>query len=908
MRDLLAAARSLLRGVRQGRSLDADMEAEFRHHVESRAADLMDEGYPAREAKRLARLEFGATERYREEGRAARGLLRLDEIRTDLRFSARSLRRSPGFALGAIVLLALGVGANAAVFSLISAHLLRPLPFPDSGRLVLVHQTYAPAASAARPLPWSYPEYDAVRRAAGGFAGLAAYTPASVNVSLGDETFRTSAEVVSASYLATLGLRPARGRDFLEGEDVTGADPVAMLSHDLWQRHLGEAADASLRNIVVNGLPFTVVGVAPPGFRGLTGDADIWLTHAMAPAVYFDGYLTSDQRFLSVVGRLARGSTLEQAGAELGSAGVRAAAAARATMPGSEWSGEWGAAAVPLDVARQDPATLRAHLMLSAAVFFILLMALVNVFALLLARSTVRARETAVRGALGAGRWRIVRHGAVEGGLLGVLGGALGILLAVWVVRLLAMLAPEHMDTAQHRLGNLSSFAEPGVDWRVIVFSVVLSIGAGVVAGVLPVIRATRGDFVRDLKAGARGTSLEVGSVRRPTVLSAAAIVQIACALVLLAGAGALMQSFQRLIAIDPGFDPAGVVTFRINPPDHIYGGAAAAPLLERLLHRVEAVPGVQSATVGLCTPYMQCSTTTVFIQGRDDGQSAGAVGRHYVGPDHFSTLGIRLLRGRVLTDSDREDQPRVAVINETAAQQFWPDQDPVGQVVWFSSGGGFASQESPTEIVGVVADVLYGRPGESVRPDFYTSYHQFTWPHTTVMVKAGAGDPLALVPALRQAVLDVDPQLPIHDVRSLANRSAEALAGERFAARALAVSGVLGLLLAALGVYGIMAYSVAQRRREVGIRLALGSSPRDVLRVVMGQGAGLLAAGLLIGTVLALWLSRALPAFITGVSGADAGVLAAVASLLAIVGLVACWLPARSAMRVNPAETLSGE
>jgi putative ABC transport system permease protein len=905
MRDLLAAARSLLRGVRQGRTLDADMEAEFRHHMELRTADLMGEGHPVREAKRLARLEFGAAERYREEGRAARGLLWFDEFRTDLRFSARSLRRSPGFALGAIVLLALGVGANAAVFSLISAHLLRPLPFPDSGRLVLVHQTYAPAAGAARPLPWSYPEYDAVRRTSVRFAGLAAYTPASVNVSLGDETFRTSAEVVSASYMATLGLRSARGRDFLEGDDVAGAGPVAMVSHDLWQRH---AADASLRDIVVNGLSFTVVGIAPPGFRGLTGDADIWLMHAMAPAVYFDGYLTSDQRFLSVVGRLAQGSTLDQASAELGSAGLRAAAAARATMPGSEWSGEWGAAAVPLDVARQDPATLRAHLMLSAAVFFILLMAVVNVFALLLARSTVRARETAVRGALGAGRWRIVRHGAVEGGLLGVLGGALGILLAVWVVRLLAMLAPEHVDAAQHRLGNLSSFAEPGVDWRVIVFSVLLSIGAGAAAGVLPVIRATRGDFVRDLKAGARGTSPEVGSVRRPTVLSAAAIVQIACALVLLAGAGALMQSFQRLIAIDPGFEPAGVVTFRINPPDHIYGGAAAAPLLERLLRRVEAVPGVQSATVGLCTPYMQCSTTTVFIQGRDEGQSAGSVGRHYVGPDHFSTLGIRLLRGRVLTDSDREGQPRVAVINETAAQHFWPDRDPVGQSVWFSSGGGFASQDTPTEIVGVVADVLYGRPGESVRPDFYTSYHQFTWPHTTVMVKAAAGDPLALVPALRQAVLDVDPQLPIHDVRSLANRSAEALAGERFAARALVVSGALGLLLAALGVYGIMAYSVAQRRREVGIRLALGSSPRAVLRVVMAQGAGLLAAGLLMGTVLALWLSRALPAFISGVSGANAATLAVVASVLAVVGLVACWLPARSAMRVNPAETLSGE
>jgi hypothetical protein len=326
VKALLAAARSLLRGVRDGGRLDADMEAEFRHHLEMRTADLIAEGHPAGEAARRARLEFGAAERHREDGRAARGLRRFDELRTDLRYAARGLRRSPGFALGAIVLLALGVGANAAAFSLISAHLLRPLPFPDSDRLVLVHQTYAPAAGELRSLPWSYPEYDAVRRAAGGFAGLAAYTPASVNVSLGDETFRGSAEVVSASYLGTLGVRPARGRDFLEGEDVTGAGPVAMLSYDLWQRQLGGAADVTGRNIVVNGLSFIVVGIAPPGFRGLTGDADIWLLHAMAPAVYFDGYLTSDQRFLSIVGRLAQGSTLEQAGAELGTVGLRAAA------------------------------------------------------------------------------------------------------------------------------------------------------------------------------------------------------------------------------------------------------------------------------------------------------------------------------------------------------------------------------------------------------------------------------------------------------------------------------------------------------------------------------------------------------------------------------------------------------
>jgi predicted permease len=896
------------RTARETRRVNADMEDEFRMHLDLRTADLMRAGLSVAEASRRARLEFGGLERYREEGRAARGLAWLDELRSDLRYAKRGLRRSPGFAVVAVSLLALGVGANASVFSLISAQLLRPLPFPAADRLIVVHQTYAPAAGERVSLPWSYPEYDAVRHALTGFDGLAAYIPASVNVSLGGDSFRGSAEIVSAAYLGTLGVRPSRGRDFLPHEGAAGAAAVAIVSHELWLHHLGGTSDLAARDVVINGLRFELIGVAPPGFGGLTGDADLWVLHPLAPAVWFDAYLTSDQRFLGVVARLAPEATLEQARAVIGSAGLRAAGVARAAMPGSEWSGEWGADAVLLDAARRDPATLRAYVVLAGAVFFVLLMALVNVFALLLARSTVRARETAVRGALGAGRWRIVRHGAVEGALLGVLGGALGIVLAVWSVRLIAVFAPERMRAADRSFANLGSFAEPGVDWRVVAFAAVLSIVAGVAAGVLPVIRATRGDFVRELRSGARGSSVRVGSVSRPTLLSAATIVQVACALVLLTGAGALLQAFQRLTAIDPGFDASGVVTFRVSPPDRLYGGEAAAPLLERLLRHVEAVPGVQSATVSLCTPYAQCSSTSLFIEGRADSEPAPSVGRHYVGPDHFRTLGIPLLRGRALSDADRAGRPRVAVINETAARRFWPDQDPIGRRVWFSSGGGFASPDSPTEIVGIVGDVLYGPPGEDVRPDFYTSYHQFTWPYTTVMVKTATRDPLALVPSLRRAVLEVDPHLPIHDVQPLTAAGADVLAGERFATLTLVAFAALGLLLATLGVYGIMAYSVAQRRREVGIRLALGSTPADVLRLMIRQGAGLLGAGLAAGAVIALAVGRALPALIASVGAPNAALLAGVAALLGIVGLAACWLPARVAMAVDPAETLAAD
>ncbi|CAN5873029.1 ABC transporter permease [soil metagenome] len=905
---LVSRLRSLWRGLRRRSELEAGMEEEFRLHRELRTEDLIRSGMAPREAARRARLEFGSADRYREEGSAARGLGVYDELRRDLRHAARSLGRSPGFTLVAVLMLALGVGANAAVFSLVNAQLFRPLPFPAPDRLVVLHQNYVGPGRQSAALRWSYAEYSAVRSVVSTLSSVAAYAAAPVNLSGGGEAIRTAAEVVSASYFRTLGLVPVHGRDFVFDDDALSVEPVAIVGHDLWLRHFSGATDLSSQRLLVNGVALNIVGVAPPGFRGLTGEAEVWVTHAAGPDVYYSGYLTTDQQFISVVGRMPPGGSLESVRAEVATAGVRAVAAARgaagADAPGEEWTAD----VMPLDAARRHPATVRAQLVLAGAVLFVLLIAVVNLFALLLARATARARETAVRAALGAGRLRLVRQGAVEGGLLGLMGGVLGVLFAVWSVRLLATLAPDRMGGPGRGLADVASFAVPSVDWRVVVFAAVLSLSAGLMAGILPAWRTTRGELTRPLRTGARGSTVGVGSVRRPTVLSAAAVVQVACALVLLTGAGALLKGFQQLNAIDPGFDAAGVVTFRITPPDRDYGGDAASPLLERIIQRIEAVPGVVSATVSLCAPLSQCSTTWLNIVGRPvSDEPLPLVGRHYVGPDHFRTLGIPLLRGRLLSDEDREGRPRVAVINETAARRFWPDQDPIGQRVWFTSGGGFASPDSPTEIVGIVGDVLYGSPGTDVQPDFYTSYLQFTWAYTTVMVRA-SGDPVALVPALRRAVLEVDANLPIHDVRTMAERSGEAMAAERFATLTLGVFAGLGLLLASLGVYGIMAYSVAQRRREIGIRLALGSTPRQVLRVMVAQGAALTLTGLGVGTVIALWLGRALPALIAGVASTDLMVFGVVVTLLALVSLIACYLPARSAMRVDPVETLAAD
>jgi putative ABC transport system permease protein len=829
----------------------------------------------------------------------------MHDFRHDLRHAVRSLRKSPGFTVAATMTLAIGIGANTAVFALLSANLLRPLPFASAERLVVLHQTYAAAGETPRPMRWSYPEFEALRAGVGTLSHMAAYHVDDVNLSDGaGEPRRVRAEMVSSDYFPLLSVEPVTGRVLQPVEDTDpGAHPVVILGHALWVDRYGGDPAVLGRGVRLNNVPLTIIGVAPAGFSGLTGDAELWFPQAMAPQVYYAEQLTTPQRFHSVVGRLGPGVVLERARADVGSVGLAAIAAAREASGAGPSDATWGAALLPLAEARRDPAALRAQATLAGAALFVLLIAMVNLSALMLARATGRARETAVRSALGAGRLRLVRSGLVEGGIIGLLGGAGGVLLAVWSVPALVAVSGDG-GGARHGLARLATFSDPTADWRVVAFGALLAVAAGVLSSIVPSLRAANADLFPALQAGGRGNAVAAGSLRRPTLLSAAAVVQVACAVVLLVGAGVLLVSFKRLHAIDPGFQPTGVVAFQISPPTGEYGDDRAAPLLEEVLARVEAVPGVTSASVSLCTPYTLCSNTSLYMPGRTEAE-APQVGRHYVGPDHFLTLGIPLLRGRTLTSQDRAGRARVAVINETAARRFWPGEDPIGRQVWFGSGGGFASPDSLTEIVGIVGDVLYAAPGEPVGADFYTSYLQFTWPYTTVLVRTDVA-PLSLVPALRRAVAQVDPNLPIYNVVRLEDQLNEVLSRPRFATAVLATFAALGLLLAAVGIYGIMAYSVVQRRREIGIRLALGGTPAFVLRLIVGQGLLLAAAGLVIGVTVSLGVSGALPALFHGIEPLEPVVFAIVLPLLLAVALLACAVPALSATRVNPVETIA--
>jgi putative ABC transport system permease protein len=901
-----ARLRSWWRGLRRQRADELEMEEEFGFHIEVRAADLTRSGVPAAEAVRRARLEFGSRDRFREEARQARGLRGYDELRSDVRYAVRSLARRPVFAAVAVLTLAVGVGANAAVFSLVNATVLRPLPFDEPDRLVVLHQVVAERDREPRPLRWSYVEYVAVRDALRTLGSIASYAPAPVHLSFADGAERTQAEFVSAAYFGTLRLSPVLGRWFTAGEDARpGANPVAVLSYELWRQQFGGDAAVMGRSVLVNNVPLEVIGVAAQGFRGLTGDAALWIPQAMAPLIAYEEQLTSPQHFHSVIGRLRDGVSLEQARGELSSVGAAAAAAARGPADGA-----WTAEVRPLDAARRSPEAVRSRMVLAGAVLLVLLIAAVNLAALLLARGVGRSRELALRTALGAGRRRLIRHMLTEGALIGAAGALLGALIAAVLVRSLAVVAAERLAGSAPWFADLTSFDTPALDWRVGAFTVLIALGSSLLAAFVPALRATRGDLTESLNAGSRGSTSAVGTLRRPTVLSFGAMAQIACALVLLIGAGLLLKAFEQLRSVDPGFATEGLITLSVAGPYRETDAAAAhalgMPLLEQVLERVQAVPGVTAATLSFCTPFTRCSSTPLYIDGVES-DDAPTVGRHYVAPDHFRTLGVPLLRGRGLSDGDRPRRPRVAVINETAARMFWPGEDPIGRRVRFGSGAGFASPDSLTEIVGVAGDVVYGSPGERIRPDFYTSYLQFTWARSILTVRAGA-DPSALVPALRRAVAEANVGLEVHDVSTMEQRSSEALSDERFATLAVSVFAAIGLLLAALGVYGVMAYAVAQRRREIGIRLALGATRGRMLRLVVFEGLGVAAVGLLIGIFAAAALARVLRALLPNVEPADPAVYAGVAILLLVICALACAIPARSAARVDPRDALAAE
>jgi predicted permease len=818
---------------------------------------------------------------------------------SDLRYSLRSLARMRGVALVVVASLALGIAATTTMFSAAYAALLRPVPFADPDRLVLLFTTHTSPREGLALSRWSRSLIDTLAASVSSYESIASYTPALMSLSGGaGDPEQIDGEIVSPEYFTTLRVTAALGRTFTAAEDGAPGDaPVAVLSDRLWRQRYG--ADPSLLGgtVRVNDVPLTVVGIMPAGFSGLSAKSTLWIPRTMAPRLTYADYLTTPQLFIAVLARLKDGVTLEQANAEL------AAASASFPIRQDAEGSRGGAHAQTPGEARVEPTLRRSVLLLFSAAACVLLITCANVAGLLLARGRVRRRELAIRMAIGSGRARIVRQLLIESLTLAVPAGAFGAVLAVWGVDLFSRYAPAVLWTGRTAI---SPFSEPAVDGRALAFTLAVTLVTSMLCGLAPALDTARTELTHALKEDERGG----GAPRR--LFKSLVVVEIALAVLLLAAAGLLLDNVAHMQQLRRGFETTGVITFWVRPPTSRYPVAEGPAIVERLLTSVEQVPGVESAAVNRCTPFTGCSRTVLYFADRpNDERNHPVVGRHYVSADYFRTLGIPLLAGRVLSPRDRPDRPPVTVISESAARRFWPDENPLGKRVWFGgTTGPFAGPAHAVEIVGIVGDVKYEAvdwPNSTGRPEFYTSYLQFSYPDTMVLVKT-RGSTSTLVPALRRAVASVDSALPIYDVLTLDDRIAGALSRPRF--NAALVSGFAGvaLLIAALGVYGMLSYSVSCRRREIGVRLAIGAAPPRIVRVILAEGLRLAIAGVLIGLVGALAAGRLTRSLVVDASPSDPRILAIVAVVMLAVACLAAFLPARRASAVDPIVVLRHE
>lgn len=826
-------------------------------------------------------------------------------IGQDVKVAFRTLRRAPGFALAAVLVLALGIGANVAIFSAVKATLLTPPPFPEPDRLVLLDLTGASTErpEPPRPFPWSYPKYRILAETGDLLADpVAAWAVRPLVLTGAGDAARVEVEIVTPDYLEVLGVAPAVGRDLEPADDAPGAAQVALLGHALWRARFGADPGVAGRTVTLNGRPVAVAGVAPPGFRGLSGDADLFVpVHAGASLIAPFLVSGGQAHWLQAVGRMQPGASLTALRSQMAAVGE----AAEAAFPDSDPTAIRSGGARSLLEARIHPQARQSLLVLSAAAMLLLLVACANLAGLFVARAGGRSRETAVRIALGAGRWRAARGAMAESLLVAAAGGALALLVARAGVGLLASSWPERFLYGGWNL----RFADPeaiGLDGAALTVAAGLAVLTGLASGLLPALAAARRDPGRDLRRAATGAL--GGGRRRGAVRGGLVAAEVAVTLVLVVGAGLLFRSLGELRAVDRGVDPEGLLVFEYSLPRTSAWAEDPVAFHQAYLDRLRALPGVASASLGCAAPLGgHCMITmvrragaTVYPEGtRPD------IGVDFVDHGLFETLGVPLLRGRGFGPQDRRGSPPVVVLNETAARRLFPDGDALGRKVAIGTSLTPEGSEG-AEVVGIVGDVLYDTPEKGVMPEVYVSMHQQEG-GSTVFLRA-EGEPMAALAPARALLAGLDPDVPLYGARTLADLEARATADTRVLGGLLAVFAGLALLLAATGVWAVVAHTVARRTRELGLRVALGALPGDVVALVVRQGAGPAVAGLVLGAALAWLGGRALRGLLYQVSPTDPATLAGAALFLLAVSALAAWLPARRATRVDPMEALRAE
>ncbi len=830
-----------------------------------------------------------------------------EEFTQDIHYAFRGLLHSRAFSLAVAGTLAAGVVALTLAFGVVDAAVWRQPPFDGAGKIAILYTRRVAPDRTLRSERWSYARIQMLRKSTRTFALVANFSQSTVNIAGGGDPESVGAEIVSSEYFPALHVAVLRGRTFAPGDDEPGRQPVAVLAYDLWQRRfVGDSAVIG-RAVTVNGLPLTIIGIAPRGFRGLTDRAQIWFPATMAPSLTYDEYLTTNQNFISVVARLAPGADFAAANAELATLGPRINAA---IPPNDPVPGEIvSTSATSLNAARIDARTRQSLFVLLGAVILLHLLACANAINLLLGRAAARRREASLRTALGGTTSRLVRHYGMEAFVVAAAGCAVGVFVAVVIGPIVSV--PANVWFARNFFGAIATFDAPDGGSRTALFGIAIAVVTALVAACAPAVGLVKIDPMAGLSSGARGSASGGGSLRRPSARGAVVAFETALAVLLVAAAGLMVESFVRMQQADLGIRTDHLLTFWVRPSEVLVPPRDAPQFVTRILGAVSTVPGVVAASVDGGTPLSGSASSTLIVMGRpvpallDD---APPVDRHYVAPDHFKALGIPLVRGRVFTATDDAAHPRVTIISETAARKFWPGEDPIGARVWFGGGSNFDRPDSSAVIVGIVGDVA-DEPldGRANRASFYTPYRQFTYATRAVFVRTSV-DPSSIIPAVRKAVASVVPGLPLNDVQTMDARAGGSWARNRFDALLFAAFGIAALLLAAVGTYAVVAYAVARRTREMGIRLALGARPESVVRLVVREGLMFPAVGLAIGIVAALTLTRLLQSQLYGVGATDARVFGVTALLLLGISALACVVPALRATRADPLEALRAE